>query len=112
MIDTRMYSPTFVATSKKRAVKRGSMNKVKTILIENISEKGLAGKVYNPLPTKNKSKYVPTKDAKRTAVIYALRLLFLSEEHRFFCSDGELDFLKCFTVFIMNVPSFVLFIFY
>ena len=71
MIDTRMYGPTFVAKNKKSAVKRGSMNKVKTILMENISEKGLTGKVYNPLPTKNKSKYVPIKDAKRTAVIYA-----------------------------------------
>lgn len=69
IIVNRIYAFTFLATNKKRAVKRGRMSKVNIILTENSLGKGLTGKVYNPFPTKSKSKYVPTKDAKRMAAI-------------------------------------------
>ncbi|PEA53985.1 hypothetical protein CON64_15405 [Bacillus pseudomycoides] len=56
----------------KRAVKIGSMNNVKAMLIVNTCGKGLTGKAYMYLLTNNKSKYVPIKLEKMIVATIAL----------------------------------------
>ena len=71
------------------------MSNVNAILIENTSGKGRTGNSYMLLPTKNKSKYVPNKDATKIAGKYKLAL----RKNRRFGDCCKLELFKCFTVF-------------
>ncbi len=84
----------FSMIKRKNHVKKGRISNVKAIFIENTAGKGRTGNAYMLLPTKNKSKYVPNKDATNKAGIYKLAL----RKNRRFGDCCKLELFKCLTV--------------
>lgn len=50
---------------RKISTRKGIPIKIKKTLIGKMVGNGLVGNVYKPIPTKVKSKYVPSKEAKQ-----------------------------------------------